>query len=287
MLITIAGMIGGGKSSLTNLISKEFGGNAYYEQADSPILQKFYTASQEELVSKRYPFLLQLEFLNSRFKMIKHCLIEGKNPKVNVLDRSIYEDKYFTLVNHRLGRISDEEMVIYNNLVDNMLEELEELPKKAPDLLIYLKGSFETFKNRIENRGRSFEALDEETEAYFYELWKGYDEWVSTCYKASPVLVIDIDYLDYVNSKEDAKKVVEIVRLKLKELNLLENEQPKGTLKVSGNISFTSIEELPEEVTVHPEEVAKENLLELFKSEILGGKENTEVKVNKFEMVLK
>lgn len=287
MLITIAGMIGGGKSSLTNLISKEFGGNAYYEQADSPILQKFYTASQEELDAKRYPFLLQLEFLNSRFKMIKHCLIEGENPKVNVLDRSIYEDKYFTIVNHRLGRISDEEMVIYNNLVDNMLEELEELPKKAPDLLIYLKGSFETFKSRIENRGRSFEALDEETEAYFYELWKGYDEWVSTCYKASPVLVINIDQYDYVNNKEDAKKVVEIVKLKLKELNLLKEEQQEGTLTISGNISFHSSEKVPEGFTVRSREVVMENLLKQFKITILGGNKNAETTLNRFEMTIK
>lgn len=221
MLITIAGMIGGGKSSLTKIITEEFKGIGYYEQADSPILQKFYTASQEEQEAKRYPFLLQLEFLNSRFKMIKKCLLEGDNPKVNTLDRSIYEDHYFMEVNHKLGRISDEEAEIYTNLLENMLEELEELPKKSPDLLIYLKGSFETFKDRIENRGRSFEAIDEETEAYFRKLWEGYDAWVEECYKASPVLVIDIDKYDYVNSEEDRKEVVVLINEKLIELNLI------------------------------------------------------------------
>ena len=221
MLLTIAGMIGGGKSSLTKIITEEFKGLGYYEQADSPILQKFYTASKEEQEAKRYPFLLQLEFLNSRFKMIKKCLIEGDNPKVNTLDRSIYEDFYFMSVNHRLGRISDEEAVIYSNLLENMLEELEELPKKSPDLLIYLKGSFETFKARIENRGRSFEALDQETEAYFHELWKGYDSWVNEYYKASPVLIIDIDKYDYVNNEEHRAEVVRLVNEKLIELNLI------------------------------------------------------------------
>ena len=221
MLITIAGMIGGGKSSLTKIITEEFKGIGYYEQADSPILQKFYTASQEEQEAKRYPFLLQLEFLNSRFKMIKKCLLEGDNPKVNTLDRSIYEDQYFMEVNHKLGRISDEEAEIYTNLLNNMLEELEELPKKSPDLLIYLKGSYETFKHRIQNRGRSFEAIDEETDAYFYELWKNYDAWVEECYKASPVLVIDIDKYDYVNSEEDRKEVVVLINEKLIELNLI------------------------------------------------------------------
>lgn len=221
MLITIAGMIGGGKSSLTKIITEEFNGIGYYEQADSPILQKFYTSSKEEQERKRYPFLLQLEFLNSRFKMIKKCLLEGDNPKVNTLDRSIYEDHYFMEINRQLGRINEEEAIIYTNLLDNMLEEIQELPKKNPDLLVYLKGSFETFKNRIENRGRSFEALDEETEAYFYKLWEGYDSWVTNSYKASPIVVIDIDKYDYVNSIEDKEEVLNIVRNKLKELELI------------------------------------------------------------------
>ena len=153
--------------------------------------------------------------------MIKQCLLEGDNPKVNTLDRSIYEDHYFMEVNHKLGRISDEEAEIYTNLLNNMLEELEELPKKSPDLLIYLKGSYETFKHRIQNRGRSFEAIDEETDAYFYELWKNYDAWVEECYKASPVVIIDIDKYDYVNNEEDAFEVLQIVNRKLIELDLI------------------------------------------------------------------
>ena len=120
MLIVVAGMIGGGKSSLTKLISENFGGIAFYEEANSPILQKFYTATEDEANAKRYPFLLQLEFLNSRFRMIKKCLLEGDNPKINILDRSIYEDAYFMEVNHRLGRISDEEATIYLNLLENL-----------------------------------------------------------------------------------------------------------------------------------------------------------------------
>ena len=30
---------------------------------------------------------------------------------------------------------------LYENLLNNMMEELESLPKKAPDIMIYLKGS--------------------------------------------------------------------------------------------------------------------------------------------------
>lgn len=264
MLITVAGMIGGGKSSLTQIITEAFGGVAFYENADSPILQKFYTASPEELEAKRYPFLLQLEFLNSRFKMIKKCLIEGDNPKVNTLDRSIYEDAYFMEVNRQLGRISDDEATIYLNLLDNMLEELEELPKKSPDLLIYLKGSYETFKHRIEHRGRSFEAIDEETDAYFRKLWEGYDTWVEEHYKASPVLVIDIDEWDYVNDPNHRATVLERIESELRYLNLIEDPKPKDSVTVKGVYEFETLFVVEEGDNLLPKEDIIDNLEEDF-----------------------
>ena len=212
MLIVVAGMIGAGKTSLTKIISEEFGGLAYFEEADSEILNKFYTAPEEEAQAKRYPFLLQLEFLCSRYSMIKKCLVEGDNPRVNVLDRSIYEDEYFMEINHRLGRISEMEAYLYRRLLHNMLEEIEYLPKKAPDVCIYLSGSFNTFIDRIIARNRNFEKLDEKTESYFYSLWESYDKWIEESYKASPVITIDIDKIDFVNNPKDKEYVLKLIR---------------------------------------------------------------------------
>ena len=221
MLLVVGGMIGGGKSSLTELVSERFGGQAFYEDTSSPVLEKFYTASDEEQMEKRYAFLLQLHFLDTRFKDIKHCLTVGDNPQVNCLDRSIYEDWYFAKVNMERGRISELEFSIYERLVDNMMEELEELPKKAPDLMLYLKGSFETFIKRIQKRSRDFEVMDEATREYFYQLWKGYDEWVLNHYKASEVLIIDIDKYDYVENEQHKEEVLEMVEKKLQEMELI------------------------------------------------------------------
>ena len=218
MLLVVGGMIGAGKSSLTKLVGEHFGSQAYYENIDSPILEKFYVASEEEKKEKRWAFLLQLHFLNSRFKDIKKGLSEGDNPYYNILDRSIYEDWYFAKVNRDLGNISDIEFGIYEELVDNMLSELQELPKKTPDLMIYLKGSFETFIERINKRSRGFE-LDPGTLSYFHTLWSGYDTWVNEHYNQSEVLIIDIDRYDYVESEEDAKIVVGLIEEKLKSMN--------------------------------------------------------------------
>ena len=214
MVIVVGGMIGLGKSSVAKILGEYLNSDVFYESVDdNPILPLFYSESEEEINKKRYPFLLQLYFLNTRFKSIKEALVNDNN----VLDRSIYEDWYFAKKNMELGRISDLEMSIYENLLNNMMEELEELPKKSPDVMVYLKGSFETVLNRIKLRGRDFE-VDDDLKDYYEFLWKDYDNWVQNHYKASEVLIIDMDKMDVVNNKEDEKELVRLVKEKLEEV---------------------------------------------------------------------
>ena len=214
MLLVVGGMIGLGKSSVAKILGEHFNSEVFYESVDdNPLLPLFYSESEEEIQRKRYPFLLQLYFLNTRFKSIKEALVNDNN----VLDRSIYEDWYFAKKNMELGRISDLEMSIYENLLNNMMEELESLPKKAPDIMIYLKGSFETVINRINLRGREFE-IDDSLKEYYYFLWEEYDNWVNNHYNASEVLIIDMNVMDVVNNEEDKKKLIKMVEEKLKEI---------------------------------------------------------------------
>lgn len=206
MVIVIGGMIGLGKTTVAEMLSEKLGSQVFYESVDdNPILPLFYTASQEEIEAKRYPFLLQLYFLNSRFKTIKDAL---RHPN-NIIDRSIYEDWYFAKRNRDLGRISDLEFQMYENLLNNMLEELGDLPKKAPDLMIYLKGSFETVLKRIQLRGRSYE-LDESLITYYKFLWESYDDWVMQHYRASKVVTIDMDQYD-VRNEADRVQVLKLI----------------------------------------------------------------------------
>ena len=215
-VIVTGGMIGLGKTSVSELLAKSLGSEVFYESVDdNPILPLFYSSTPEEIEKNRYPFLLQLHFLNKRFASIKQAFGSDKN----ILDRSIYEDWYFAFVNHKLGRISDLEFNIYTQLLDNMMEELKGTPRKAPDLMVYLKGSFETCLSRISLRGREFEQ-DESLIAYYKELWSGYDDWVANHYNASDILVIDMDKFDVVNNAKDADYVVELVKNKLREVGV-------------------------------------------------------------------
>lgn len=208
-VIVVGGMIGLGKTSVAEILGRELGSDVFYESVENnPILPLFYTSSDEEIQANRYPFLLQLYFLQTRFEFIKQAYHE----KSNVLDRSIYEDWYFAKVNHNLGRISDLEFGIYEGLLNEMMKEIDGLPyKKAPDLMVYLKASFETVMFRIGLRGREFEQ-DQGLIDYYRILWAGYDEWVTNHYSASEVLVIDMDKIDVVNNPKDAVKVVEQVK---------------------------------------------------------------------------
>ncbi|PTQ80934.1 deoxyadenosine/deoxycytidine kinase [Trichococcus patagoniensis] len=206
----MAGMIGAGKSTYTEMISRRLGTEAFFESVDyNPILDKFYDNPQ------KWAFSLQIYFLNTRFRSIKAALTDDNN----VLDRSIYEDALFTRVNHLQGNISKDEMDIYNDLLANMMEELEGMPRKAPDLLIYLEGSFEKILEHIRKRGREFEQIEDDPEllAYYELLYNNYEQWFQE-YDQSAKIKIDIDTFDIINNLGDEEKVMAIIEEALLEV---------------------------------------------------------------------
>lgn len=208
-VIVLAGMIGAGKSTYTKFISEALGSEAFYESVDdNRILEKFYENPE------RWAFSLQIYFLNTRFRSIK----EAFKHENNVLDRSIYEDALFTRINYEEGNMSDAEMDTYLDLLDNMMEELDNMPKKSPDLLIYLRGSLDTVLNRIEKRGRTFEQVEGNNGLldYYTHLHSQYDDWFSD-YDKSATLVIDINQYD-LEKVTDAEKVLSMVNEKLAEV---------------------------------------------------------------------
>lgn len=211
-MIVVSGAIGCGKSSLTDLISKEFNLKAQYESVDDNEILPLYYSNME-----KYALLLQIYFLNTRFKAIKESF--KYNNTIN--DRSIYEDSLFF---HKLaddGLVSKKEVEIYDNLVENMLEELNESKKKSPDLLIHIEVSFDKMLERIERRGRDYEQINNNPELfdYYKDLNNRYYSWFEN-YNHSPKMIIKGDNLDFVNNEEDKKIVVEDVRKELLKHNI-------------------------------------------------------------------
>ncbi|GAP00571.1 deoxynucleoside kinase [Fructobacillus ficulneus] len=193
MVIITAGMIGVGKTTLTELVANHFGTQAFFEPVgDNPVLPLYYEDP------KQYGFLLQIFFLNRRFDMIKKALADDNN----VLDRSIYEDELFTEENHKDGNISDMEMDVYHNLLTRMMDELQALPKKAPDLMVYADADFDTILKRIKKRGREYEQFEnnEELKAYYRKMWEAYQGWFAS-YDQSPKIKVDLQKYDLEDPK--------------------------------------------------------------------------------------
>ena len=199
MVIITAGMIGVGKTTLTAKIADHLHTKAFFEPVgENPVLPLYYKDP------KQYGFLLQIYFLNKRFSMIKQALSDDNN----VLDRSIYEDALFTKENNAEGNISDTELDVYLKLLDNMMSDLNRLPKKAPDLMVYSETSFETILYRIKKRGRDYEQIDNNPELkdYYYKMWSAYQDWYQE-YDASPKMKIDLDKYDL----EDPQNVTTVL----------------------------------------------------------------------------
>lgn len=203
-VIVLAGTIGAGKSSLTALLADHLGSQAFYESIDdNEVLPLFYADPN------KYAFLLQIYFLNKRFDSIKKAL----NDDNNVLDRSIYEDSLLFHLNADLGRATDTEVRVYDDLLANMLEELPYAAhKKHPDLLVHIRVSFETMLERINKRGREYEQLsfDPTLYDYYQELNLRYDQWYEE-YQESPKIQIDGDQFNFVEDPEAAQKVLAMV----------------------------------------------------------------------------
>lgn len=215
MVIITAGMIGVGKTTLTDLVAQHLGTKPYFEPvSDNPVLSLFYSDP------KQYAFLLQIYFLNRRFAMIKEALADDNS----VLDRSIYEDALFTKQNYLDGNINEQEMDVYTNLLDNMMSELDHIPKQRPDLMVYADADFETILSRIQKRGRDYEQFDNDPALrdYYYKMWSAYGKWFDE-YDVSPKIKIDLQQYDL----EDVENQNHVLQLIDDQLSILDTTYQK------------------------------------------------------------
>lgn len=200
-IICVDGVVGVGKSTLGILIAEKYNMKFFEEPVlDNPILDKFYYDR------KRYSFPLQIFFLNRRFKSMKNA---AKFDNC-VLDRSIYGDVIFSRMLMEDGDMTKEEFDLYEELLYNMLEHIAK-----PKLMIYLEASVDNAIEKIKKRGRDYELIV--PREYWESLNKNYRDYFSS-YNISEILKINVDNLDFVESKEDEKHIMKLIDDKLKEL---------------------------------------------------------------------
>lgn len=194
--IAIAGNIGVGKTSLTQLLSKHYKWVPQFEEIEhNPYIIDFYDDMQ------RWSFNLQVYFLNERLKQILEIY---KGESVIIQDRTIYEDAYIFAPNlHDMGLMSSRDFLNYTHLFKTIQSLI-----KPPDLLIYLKASIPTLVNRIAKRGRIYEEnikID-----YLNKLNDYYNNWIEG-YREGLVLTIDCNKYDFTEKKEDLSEIISII----------------------------------------------------------------------------
>ncbi|MBQ9214770.1 MAG: deoxynucleoside kinase [Bacteroidales bacterium] len=196
MHIAIAGNIGSGKTTLTNNLADFYGWTPNYEDAgENPYLNDFYDDMP------RWAFNLQVYFLHGRLRKILDIMNSGKDI---VQDRTIYEDAYIFAENlYEMNLMSERDFKNYLDIFEFTTSLLH-----APDLLIYLKAGVPTLLKQIMKRGRTYELGI--SPDYLTKLNEKYNAW-SKNYDKGKILVVDIDELNFSNTKDDLYKVTNLI----------------------------------------------------------------------------
>jgi deoxyadenosine/deoxycytidine kinase len=191
--VAVAGNIGAGKTTLTELLSKHYKWIPQFEDVDhNPYLMDFY----EDM--PRWSFNLQIYFLNTR---LNHLLEIQRGTETVIQDRTIYEDAHIFAPNlHEMGLMSKRDFDNYYYFFQTLKSMVQ-----PPDLLIYLKASVPALVGQIQKRGREYEEnirLD-----YLKKLNELYNKWIAD-YKEGPLLVIDVDKNNFDENEEHLGEVI-------------------------------------------------------------------------------
>jgi deoxyguanosine kinase len=227
-LISIAGNIAAGKSTLTKALETRSGGRivSFLEQVDyvkkHGYLQKYYEAvsaydnlkgnkldgnNQQEFLKVKqeaeyWGYKIQETYFLTRLLdlgVLNELLREGQSV---AQDRSIYEDRIFTKNSNNNEYITDRDYRKYQELFKLVMDN-----KPTPDLIIYLESDVHALKNRITGRSRGEEAeLAHPENTYLENLNDLYRPWIMKC--GYPYLIVDTEAVDF-RTDEGLEQVIE------------------------------------------------------------------------------
>ena len=210
--VSIAGLLGSGKTTASNLLADKLGFHLFEEQVnENKFLPLFYSDP------KRWAFHSQLFYLRekaSQLVKIKNLI----NKTHIVQDSPIYQD-YLTYAKaqHELGNMNEDEFALYEKLFKVLNRDVP-----TPHLIIHIDASIPTIMKRIKLRARSYEkGVDPE---YIKLLLKLQKEWIDKNPKLN-IVSINTDFLDIIKNREHQKKFIDIVKSNL--VNLAEEPRQR------------------------------------------------------------
>jgi deoxyadenosine/deoxycytidine kinase len=192
--IVIAGNIGSGKSTLTQMLARHYGWEARYETVvGNPYLEDYYRDLQ------RWSFNLEVFFLKERFR----DLIDIEHAQHTVIqDRSIFEGVYVFMANNKaMGNLSDRDYDTYMELFEQMMTVVH-----VPDLMIYLRASVAHLVGNIQKRGRNYEQQIQLE--YLENLNRRYEDFILNKYPGR-VMIVEKDNLDFQHQPKDFATIID------------------------------------------------------------------------------
>jgi deoxyadenosine/deoxycytidine kinase len=198
--IAVAGNIGAGKTTLTNMLADHYGWEKRLEPVvENPYMEDYYSDI------KRWSFAMEVFFLKERFRDV---LDVAKSDHTIIQDGSIFEGVYvFTENNYRQGNLSETDFKTYMELFELMVR-----VTKYPDLLIYLRKSVPQLVRQIQLRGREYEQTMQLE--YLKGLNERYEDFIFNRYKGR-VLVIESDGMDFQHNPKDFGKIIDKIDAEL------------------------------------------------------------------------
>jgi deoxyadenosine/deoxycytidine kinase len=197
-LISIAGNIGAGKTTLTRNLAERLKWKPFYESViDNPYLDDFYRDM------RRWSFNLQIYFLAHRFRSQKEIVDLGHSA---IQDRTIYEDvEIFAKSLYEQGYMPERDYQTYRQLFNDMVHFLPQ-----PDLIIYLKSSVKTLLQRINLRGRDFEKTI--SPDYLEYLNLAYEKWIKEAKEKFTIFTVNADEVDFLKHSDKFEQLVSTIR---------------------------------------------------------------------------
>lgn len=194
MKIAIGGMIASGKSTLVDNLSKTLNIPAMVEfEPDDVVFNTMLNWLYEGV--KDSSMLLQLYFLH------KHWSSQKEYKESVIVDKHIIKNLIFAE-----EHLTSELLALYTGIFNNYVEHV-----RKPDFYIILKVDWETFKQRINQRGRQQEIDNfKQNEEYFRRLNNSYvSKLIALCERFDiPSYVITTNDL---SEKETLTKALKIV----------------------------------------------------------------------------
>jgi deoxyguanosine kinase len=183
--VVVEGPIGVGKTSLTRRLAQHLNASTLLEKPEeNPFLEKFYQDPA------RHALATQLFFLFQRGNEVRELTQMDMFQQTTVSDYLFDKDMLFARLN-----LSEHEFSLYQQIFRNLA-----LQAPVPDLVIYLQASTDTLLSRVHKRAHRYE--QNISDDYLLRLAQSYSDFFYH-YDAAPVLVVNSDNLNLVDSDDD------------------------------------------------------------------------------------